>query len=117
MKNKFILNLIITLVLAFLLLQMTPWWSMAIIAGLVAAVIHPNGPQSFFSGFLGIGLAWGISAFMINSQNDSILASQLGDLFGGVGPIALILITAIVGSLLGGFGALTGSLARGIFSS
>lgn len=110
----FIYSLVIAL-LGYFLAGFTPWWSITLVAGVIGAIAGLSGIRAFFMGFLGAALLWGMLAFMLNSQNDGILASRVGQLFGGSSPITLILITTILGGFIGGMGALTGQLAGALF--
>ena len=82
---------------------------------MVGLWIKLNGWQSFIYGFIGAALIWGIYATILNSGNGGILASRVGNLFGGMNGITLILVTAIVSGIMGGLGAMTGSLGRQLF--
>ncbi|MEM1322840.1 MAG: hypothetical protein AAGG75_21425 [Bacteroidota bacterium] len=110
---KFLFGLISTALLTWLLLGTLglPWWTMALIAGLVGALIGENGFKSFLYGFLAIFMLWGVMAWMANTANEGLLAARLGELFGGLSSNLLILATALIGALVGGMGALSGSLA------
>ncbi len=110
----FIYSLIIA-ILGYLLRDLTPWWSIAIIAGIAGALARLSGIRAFFMGFLGAALLWGVYTFFVNMQNEGTLASKIGELFGNMSPIGLILITALLGGFIGGMGALTGQLGRSLF--
>lgn len=114
--KKLVIATILIALLSGLAQLFLPWWIFGPIAFLVAAFVFPGSWTSFFSGFLGIALLWGISAGIINSANEGILASKMGELFGGLSPILLILITATIGGLLGGMSALTGRLGRALLN-
>lgn len=97
-----------------------PWWSVAVIAGLVAFILNIR-LKSFFTGFSGVVLLWGIMAFQLNGLNADLLATKVGEMLsaneqiakiGGMNPTRLIYLTAFLGGLVGGFGAMTGSYAR-----
>ena len=62
-------------------------------------------------GFVGVFLLWGIAAFQIDLGNESILSSRIGEIFGA----NMIVVTALIGGLLGGMGALTGTLGLRVF--
>ena len=110
---KFLLGLISVALLTWLFLGALgwPWWTVALVAGFVGAVLKESGFKSFLYGFLAIFILWGLMAWTANSANVGILAARLGDLFGGLSSDLLILATAVVGALVGGMGALSGSLA------
>jgi hypothetical protein len=110
----FIYSLVIAL-LGYLLHSFIPWWSIVIITGIIGALARLSSIQSFLMGFLGVALLWGLFAFVLNMKNDGILATRVGELFGGVNPLGLVLITTLIGGLIGGMGALTGQLGWSVF--
>ena len=112
---KFIIAILLTIGIGFLAHQLMPWWVIVIVAALVAVGMGLKTGSAFLSGFLGAALLWGIYATWINMGNDGILASRVGALLGGLGEASLIMITALLAGILGGLGALTGSLGRQVF--
>lgn len=110
---KFFLSVLITGVLSFIAGLYAPWWSIALVAFVVALLIHQRPFGSFITGFVSIFLMWMIVAAFINAANNSILANRIGVLLGiGQKPTMLIIITALVGGLVGGFAALSASFLR-----
>ena len=112
MRN--LLHIALVLLLARVLSFFMPWWSLALAAFVVALIMARKSGSAFLSGFLGIFLLWGGYAFFYNQQNDGALAAKMGDLFGGLSPILLVLITAFLGGLLGGLSSLSGYWAKGL---
>jgi len=56
---------------------------------------------------------WGGLAFWIDVKNDSILSVRISQLMGiGNNPVILILITGLIGGLVGGFAAMSASFLR-----
>lgn len=90
-----------------------PWWSFAITSFLVALAVHQKPGKSFLSGFLGLFLLWSVLAFMKDSANEHVLSAKVAQLLlKNSSSIAIILLTGIVGGLVSGFAALTGSYLR-----
>ena len=114
MKNLS-LGIISTIILGGILHQFSPWWSVVIAASIVGLIFSKDAVVSFSYGFLGVLLLWGVTAFLIDADNSSLLSSKMGEIFGGVGSIGMICATALLGGLLGGFGAMTGTLGRKFF--
>ena len=110
---RFILSLLLTAVLALVAGIYLPWWSIAVIAFLVALLIPQRTMGSFLSGFLGIFLLWGVLASWVDLKNESILSHKVAQLLPlGGSALLLILVTALVGALVGGFAAVSGSSLR-----
>ena len=105
---KFLIQVLVTIVLCFALQFFLPWWTLAIGAFVVAFIFDSKGWSSFAAGFLGVALLWIIMAGYITIVTDSILTSKLNQLL----PINSLVITALVGGLVGGFSALTGAYFR-----
>lgn len=107
---KFLVATLLTAALGFVAGKFLPWWSIAIVAFAVALLVQQNPGRGFLSGFLGIFLLWGILALWIDVQNDGVLSRQIAKLLPlGGSSILLILVTGLVGALVGGFAAMTGS--------
>ena len=107
---KFLLALLLTAALAFIAGLFLPWWSFAIAAFLVALLLRQSPGRGFLAGFTALFLLWGLLSFWIDLENNSILSSKIATLFGLQGSsVLLILITALVAALVGGFAAMTGS--------
>jgi len=110
---KFITSIILTGLLAFIAGLYLPWWSLAIAAFLVAALIHQKPWKAFLSGFLGLFLLWGGLALWINLKNDGVLAVKVASLLPlGGSPYLLIVVTGFIAGLIGGLAALAGSYLR-----
>lgn len=107
---RFILAILLTAVLSFLAGMFLPWWSIAIVAFLVALLLIQHIGAGFLSGFLGIFILWGVLAFWIDVKNESILSQKIAQLFPlGGSSVLMILVTAFIGALVGGFAGMAGS--------
>jgi hypothetical protein len=112
-KMKFIVAILLTALLGFAIGFYMGWWSIAIAAFLVAIFIRQGPGRAWLSGFLGIFLLWAVLAWWIDIKNQSILSQKVAEVFPlGGSVLLLILVTAFIGALVAGFGALTGSYAR-----
>ena len=110
---RFILSTLLIALLAFIAGLFLPWWVLAIIAFGVALLIPQSGWSSFGAGFAGIFLLWALLALWIDVQNRSLLSAKVAQLFPlGGSSVLLIVVTAFVGALVGGFAALSGGALR-----
>jgi hypothetical protein len=110
---KFIAALIVTALLSFIGCLYYPWWSIAIAAFIAALLIHQRSWKAFLAGFIALLLLWGGLAFWIDIKNESILSARISQLMGiGNNPLLLIVITGIIGGLVGGFAAMSASFLR-----
>ena len=111
MKN-IILGLITVILLGGVLHQFLPWWSIVIASGVVGFIFSKSTGASFFYGFVGVILLWGLTAYRLDTLNESILAARMGEIFQGLGSVGMIGLTALIGGLVGGFAAMTGTLGK-----
>ena len=112
---KGILQIILTVVGGYFAQLYFPFWSLAAAAALIGILFkYNNSLTSFAAGFIGAFLLWCAFAYTLDSENLGVLSSKLGRLFQTDGSY-LPYASGIIGGLLGGFGALTGSLARKFF--
>ena len=110
---KFFISLILTILLSFAACLFLPWWSIAIAAFVVAALIPQKPFKSFITGFAALFLLWGGLSFWMSNNNDHVLAHKVSQLILKMdSPVVLILATALIGALVAGFAALTGSYLR-----
>ncbi len=110
---KFIVSIALTMLLCFCACLFLPWWSIAIVSFLVAAIIAQTPSASFITGFIALFLLWGALSFWISTNNNHILAHRVSLLiFKMDNPFLLIIVTALIGALIAGFAALTASYIR-----
>jgi hypothetical protein len=113
---KLIVATLVTPLLVFVSGLYFPWWALAIAAFIVGVLVHQRAAKAFLSGFLGVFILWAVLAWVIDSRNDGTLSARIAELLPlGGNPILLILVTALVGGLVGGFGAMSGSLLRSTY--
>ncbi len=110
---KFIVATVLTALLAFITGLFLPWWGIAIAAVVVAVLVHQKAGKAFLSGLLGVFLLWAGLAWWIDMKNNGILSQRIASILPLNGnSILLIGVTALVGGLVGGFAAMTGSFLR-----
>jgi len=111
---KFITAIILTALLGYAAPLFFSWWSFAITSLIVSFVVYQSPAKSFLAGFVGLSLLWGIHAVILDTANDHILSRDVAFILPLNGSsMLLIWIIAIIGGLISGFAALTGSFARG----
>ena len=103
---------ILALAVAYWLVPMfLPWWSVAIPA-VIFGFLAKNNLWAFFTAFLVLALVWGVQAQMQNAANAGLLAGKMGTLLGGLGAIQMVLVTAVLGGLIGGIFGLSGQALK-----
>ena len=106
---KFIPQFILIIILAYLLELFLPWWSIAIAAFIGGLTFNTS--ANFLAGFIAIALLWIIASLLIESSAAAPLTDRVAQIFKAPKP-ALFAITAVLGGLVGGFAAMTGSALR-----
>ena len=110
---KFIASLVLIMLLSFAACLFFPWWSIAIVALVVAAMIPQTALRSFVSGFSALLFLWGLLSFWISTSNDHILAHKVSLLILKTdSPFLLMLISSLIGGVVAGFAALAGSFLK-----
>jgi hypothetical protein len=107
---RFLLQFIGIAILAFVLELLLPWWSIAI-AAFVGGIAF-NSRANFLAGFLGIGVLWLLYAVMMDATSAAPLAERISKVLFMNKPL-LLLLTTLIGGLVGGFAAMAGSALRG----
>lgn len=112
---KILSAIVITAFLAYVagLYTSLPWWAFAVTSLIVSVAIHQKPGKAFLSGFLGLFLLWAGMALLKDSANEHILSTKVSQILPlGGSYLILILVTGIVGGLVSGLAALTGSYLR-----
>jgi hypothetical protein len=110
---KFTISLVLTAALSFATCLYLPWWSIAMVAFIVAIAIPVKPLLSFISGFMAVFLLWSLLALYISNNNGHLLAHKISLLILKTdSPSFLIAITGLIGGIVAGFAALTGTYAR-----
>jgi hypothetical protein len=107
---KFLISIVLTALLSVAACLYLPWWSIAIAAFIVAAVVQQKPLHSFLAGFVALFLLWSGLSWYISSNNNNLLAHKISLLILKTdSPMILILVTGLIGALVAGFAALSGS--------
>ncbi len=110
---RLILNILLIAIIAFFAGLYFSWWTIAVAAFIVVMLLPLRPSAAFVAGFTAIFLLWVVLAASINAANDGILAGRIGQLLKtGGSPFILVLVTGLVGGLVGGFSALSASYIR-----
>lgn len=115
---KYWVILLQIIVLTFLLSLFMPWWAIAI----AAAVGGFNAGskrhwRNFHAGFLAIFLYWTGYAAIIMYSTGSPMPDRMAHVFSfSLNGTLIMLITGLVGGVLGGFASLTGGVFRRILT-
>ncbi len=110
---KFITSILLTAFLSFAACLYLPWWSIAIVAFIMAIIIPQKPIVSFITGFIALFLLWAGLAWGISANNGHLLAHKISMIILKIdSPSALIFLTAFIGAIVTAFAALAGSYLR-----
>lgn len=110
---KFLTSILLTALLSFISGLFLPWWGIAIVALAVGALIHQQAARAWLAGFSGVFILWAGLAWWIDLQNQGILSQKVASILPlGGNTYAIIAVTGLIGGLIGGFAAMTGSFLR-----
>lgn len=104
----FLIILILSVLCGFIL----PWWVGAVIAFIAALVWGKKPAITFVAGFGGLFVAWMILALIKSIPNNNMLATRVATLFHLPHWFFLLMVTAMIGGLVGGLAALSGVLVK-----
>ena len=111
---KFIIKTVLICLLSWGMQQFVPFWGVAIAGFFVSMLVKTKAHTTFFSGFVAVFLLWFAAAYRIDQQTNSILTQRIADLF-SLSPWLLMLITALLGGIIGGLGSLSGHYFQALF--
>lgn len=89
-----------------------PWWWPVPAGYLVGFWLCRSGGRAIVAGFLGTGGAWLALAAFQDWRNHHLLSTRMAALFQLPYPWLLLLLTAVIGGLLGGLAAWAGRSLR-----
>ena len=112
---KFLASLFLIALTAFALGLYLPWWSVAFAGFVISFFLYQKPVLAILTGYIAIFLLWGFLTILRSQANDHILAHRVSILIlQKDSPNLLILVSALIGGITGGMGALCGSLLRRI---
>jgi hypothetical protein len=107
---KFTIITVLIALLAFCSGLWLPWWGFALTTFAISAFLPQRPSSAFLSGFLALFCLWGGLAWLLDDANSSLLSAKIATILPlGGSSILLILVTALVGALVGGGAALSGN--------
>jgi len=112
---KLITSILLTALLSFAIGLYTtlPWFSFVFCSLIVAIAIHPKPWKSFLSGFVAVFVLWVLLAILSDTPNEHLLSTKVANILPlGGNYVVLIFITGLIGGLISGMAALTGSFVR-----
>jgi len=104
-----ILSIVLIIGLGYLAHLYLPWWWLiALVSLLVSLAFGESSLKSFFVGFFSIFCLWLFLTLANSVSNNFLLVDKMSNLFNLPHSSLLILVTALIGGLIGGFSSMTG---------
>ena len=116
-KEIFVSPLTLTVVvLAFILGYFFDWWTVAIAAFISGFFFGTLNGETFAKGMVAVSMLWLLMVLYHHFSTKGILSNKIAQILpvgGNVG--ILIIVTVLIGGLVGGLGAMSGFLVRNLF--
>jgi hypothetical protein len=110
---KFVAATLLIALLSFACGLYFPWWVIAPVSFIVSLLIPQRPLAAFMAGFLALFLLWGGLALAIDLANGSILSARVAAILPlGGSSYAIVIVTGVIGALVGGGSALTAAFLR-----
>lgn len=106
----------IIVVLALVMGYFFEWWTVAIAAFIGGAIFGKTSGETFAKGMTAIIMLWLLMVLYYHFSTHGILSNKIAQILpvgGNVG--ILIVVTAFIGGIVGGWGAMSGYLVRNLF--
>lgn len=107
---RFTVQILVIVILGFFLELFLPWWSVAIAAFVGGVLVNTR--MNFLGGFFAIGILWLVKALITDLSTDSDLTKRVAMIFMLHSKTLLVLITLLLGGLVGGFATMSGGALR-----
>lgn len=104
-----------TAFLSSFLFSLTPWWQLALLAGILGGVWSQKTGKALLSGMIGVLMGWGLSVLLkILTQHTNVLLAQIAELIFGIEDMGFLITIGIllIGTILGTLGGIIGNAIR-----
>ncbi len=108
---RVLVQIVAIVIFGYIFEMFLPWYSVAFVAAVFGFVLRSG--NNFIGGFLGVVFLWGLKIYMISDSASVDLASKVARIMEPVGEKwILIVVTLVLGGLVGGLACVTGAAAR-----
>ena len=114
MKNKSAIAFIVMLIGSWLSGYYGPWWAPAVFIVISTAVLGLTIKKAMMIGASALGLTFLAMSAWMSSLDQSHLIEKTGTLLGGLAPVAMIVVTTIIGFVTGLLSGWLGSALGGV---
>ena len=108
------MNFLIIFIVTAILQLFAPWWTIALVPFLII-LWRPLTPlHAFATGFLAIALLWFFYGLYLHISTEGAMSNRIAEIFSLPNGILLLVVTTIVGGIIGGLSGLSGYFVRKI---
>lgn len=101
-------------IFSFLAQMILPWWSLAIVAFVLAFLLGKKSSKTFLSAFFGCGIVWLIMALYSHFAKGDLMTNRIASLLSLNGTVMLYVGSFLIAAVVGGLAALSGFYLREI---
>lgn len=113
---RLLASILLIALVSFIATSFLPWWMIAVVCFLVTFFFRLNSGKAFLAGFAGIFLLWLLVALFKDMANNHILSSRMAQLLSLPSPLLFLLISAVIGGIVGGLAAWSGAVVAGVMA-
>jgi len=106
------MNFLIIFIVTAILQLFTPWWIIALVPFLIMIWRPVSSFKSFATGFLAIAALWFSYGLYLHLDSQGAMSNRIAAIFSLPNGILLLIVTTVVGGLVGGLSGLSGYFVR-----
>lgn len=111
---RFWIHVLLIAILSSIAEWVWAWWMISLVSFLIIGFTRTRPAKSFLAGFTGVALSWLVWVLWQDIANEHILSGRMAKLFGLPNYPLFIVVTIVLGGLIGGLSGLTASYVRRI---
>lgn len=109
---RFLSAILLIAILSLIATYFLPWWTLAVVSAIVCWSFGLGRGKAFGAGFLGILVLWLVVGFVEDARNEHILSIRMAELFHLPHYGLFLLVSAVIGGLVGGLAGWTGAAIK-----
>ena len=104
------------IILVFVMGYLFEWWTVAIASFIGGAILGKSSGETFAKGMVAVIIVWLLMVCYYHFSTQGILSNKIAQILPVGGNAAvLIVVTVLIGGIVGGWAAMSGFLVRNLF--
>lgn len=99
-------------IFSFIAQMFLPWWSLAIVAFVLAFLLGKKASKTFLSAFFGCGIVWLLMTFYSHFAKGDLMTNRIAALLSLHGTVMLYAGSFLIAAIVGGLAAISGFFLR-----